>query len=266
MSGATLASGIRLVPGSSPSESHREEEDFTIGGLMGSVSFMQAQVVAYILVISVSGVIPGSDMAFVLFVTFYAVILSSIVFPTRIRTLVEPVFHENLMSRIWVMIGIAVGLFLPLAYALRGFIKGDKVAVEAALPHIFLLSCQILTENFISELPAVSHPVRAYVPIIYSFRRLWSLGAWARREYRSKVAPVSGAVVRSVWPPFGCVLAAINLVFWTLNLFGFLLPFFLPRAIRKYYEPHRTSVKRQSGSTSSSPRASYASTRRASVH
>lgn len=38
------------------------------------------------------------------------------------------------------------------------------------------------------------------------------------------------------WHWFGRILAAVNLVYFSTNLFGFLIPGFLPRAFEKYLE------------------------------
>lgn len=54
----------------------------------------------------------------------------------------------------YVVLGTTVGLFLPLAHVLGGFARGDDGAVRSATPHLFLLSCQILTENVVGTLGA----------------------------------------------------------------------------------------------------------------
>ncbi|TVU20577.1 hypothetical protein EJB05_36791, partial [Eragrostis curvula] len=59
----------------------------------------------------------------------------------------------------YVVVGTTVGLFLPLAHVLGGFARGDDAAVRSATPHLFLLSCQILTENIVGSLGAFSPPV-----------------------------------------------------------------------------------------------------------
>ncbi|KAK1549099.1 hypothetical protein Q3G72_008398 [Acer saccharum] len=54
--------------------------------------------------------------------------------------------------KLYVVVGMTVGLFLLLAYVLGSFGRGDDNAVRSATPHLFLLSFQILTEN-------VSNPI-----------------------------------------------------------------------------------------------------------
>eukprot|EP00897_Mesotaenium_endlicherianum_P010592 jgi/Mesen1/9561/ME000640S08906 len=241
MSGVSLAAGNRSVPVTGQLLEKQKEEGQNVGGLMGSVTFMQVQMIAYIVVFTASGVVPFSEMAFVVFATFYTLILSRLVFPPNTKESPEPVFGENSAFKTWATIGSALGLFLPLAYVLGGFSKGDKRAVESATPHLFLLSCQILTENIISELSMFSLPIRAFVPILYSSRRLVSLGAWVRRVFGVDMTPVSEVAVASNWPLFGQVLAVINLAFWSVNLFGFLIPYFLPRAFKRYFEMEQSS-------------------------
>lgn len=40
----------------------------------------------------------------------------------------------------------------------------------------------------------------------------------------------------AAWVWFGRVLAAANLIYFSINLFGFLIPQFLPRAFEKYFK------------------------------
>ena len=112
---------------------------------------------------------------------------------------------------------------------MAGFARGEQVAVAAATPQLFLLSCQLLSENVITDMTYVSLPVRAIVPILYNSRRLVSIGGWLRVMYApdAKDGP---------WLFFGRLLAWANMIFWSINLFVFLVPMFLPRAFRKHFE------------------------------
>lgn len=87
------------------------------------------------------------------------------------------------------MMGTKVGLFLPLAYVLGGFARGDDHAVRSATPHLFLLSFQILTENVISGLSLFSPPVRALVPVLYTVRRIFVIIDWMADVWLNKDLP-----------------------------------------------------------------------------
>lgn len=240
MSGIQLAAGNSVVPGLGK-EREREKLDgakIEGGAIGGSVSFLQIQMIAYIVVFSVSGVVPFTDMAFVVFATIYVLVLSRSVFPPLGQGLPPPVFRSHGLFRLWVMLGTVIGLFLPLAYVLGGFSRGDHMAVQGATPHLFLLASQMLTENFMAGLSFFSLPIRALTPILYSARRLVSIGAWIRKVFATPVpaATLLETGIAAQWPLFGRCLALANLLFWSLNLFGFLIPFFLPRAFKKHYE------------------------------
>ena len=78
-----------------------------------------------------------------------------------------------------------IGLFLPLAYVLGGFARNDQRSVRAATPHLFPLSCQVLSENLVSGLAIFSLPVTALLPILYNGRRLFALVDWCRGDKAS---------------------------------------------------------------------------------
>ena len=65
------------------------------------------------------------------------------------------------LFQVYVVMGTTVGLFLPLAHVLGGFARGDDAAVRSATPHLFLLSCQILTENIVGSLGVLSSTASA---------------------------------------------------------------------------------------------------------
>ncbi|KAK8924039.1 hypothetical protein KSP39_PZI019462 [Platanthera zijinensis] len=235
MSGLSLA----VAPRSDP---HKEslppaKNQPVMGGMMGSLRVIELQLVAFIIVFSVSGLVPVVDLLFPAFATIYALILSRIVFPSpkhpgRLRE----VFHASFLFRAYVMLGTVLGLFLPLAYVLGGFARGDDQAVRSATPHLFLLSCQILSENVISGLSIFSPPVRAIISLLYTARRIfvivdWNYDVWMNKAV-SDVAPIKDVA----WFWFGRGLSMANLVYFSVNLFGFLIPRFLPRSFERYFK------------------------------
>lgn len=135
----------------------------------------------------------------------------------------------------YVVLGTTVGLFLPLAHVLGGFARGDDAAVRSATPHLFLLSCQILTENVVGSLGAFSPPVRALVPLLYTVRRVFVIVDWVYDVWTSRDLARAPTVQEAAWMWFGRYLAAANLLYFSANLFVFLIPRFLPRAFDKYF-------------------------------
>ncbi|KAJ4814756.1 transmembrane protein [Rhynchospora pubera] len=244
MSGVSLAVGPKPDHDRKPGESTRKEttkskqlqQQPIIGGIMGSLRVIELQLVAFIMVFSASGLVPFVDLLYPALATVYCIFLSRFSFPSVGSSAdSRELFRGGGGFRIYAAVGSTLGLFLPLAYVLGGFARGDEHAVRSSTPHLFLLSCQILTENVVSGLGVFSLPVRALVPLLYTVRRIfvivdWIYDVWAHEDL-SKNVPVQDAA----WVWFGRVLAAANLVYFSINLFGFLIPQFLPRAFEKYF-------------------------------
>eukprot|EP00271_Cylindrocystis_brebissonii_P001118 TRINITY_DN1140_c0_g1_i1.p1 TRINITY_DN1140_c0_g1~~TRINITY_DN1140_c0_g1_i1.p1 ORF type:complete len:380 (-),score=52.65 TRINITY_DN1140_c0_g1_i1:707-1846(-) len=204
-----------------------------------ALGFLQLQALAFICVLLASGLVPSMDIAFVLVASFYGAILVMFVFPVRAGSEQSMGGPTGRVSEAYANTGILAGLFLPLAYVLGGFARGDQKGVQAAIPHLFLLSCQILTEDFISSWLRVSPPVKVVVSLIYNVRRMFTITDWLTKSYVvHAVAPLDSALaevaVSSVWPLFGRCLAIANLVFWSYHLFAYLIPTVLPRAFYSF--------------------------------
>lgn len=103
------------------------------------------------------------------------------------------------LFRMYVVVGTTIGLFLPLAYVLGGFARGDEHAVRSATPHLFLLSFQILTENVISGLSLFSPPVRALVPLLYTVRRIFVIMDWMKDVWLNKSLPANAPIKVSIF-------------------------------------------------------------------
>ncbi|CAA7015674.1 unnamed protein product [Microthlaspi erraticum] len=243
MSGVSLAVGPRTDKDSTSSSSSSGEKKpwsgMTAaggGGLMGSLRVIELQLVAFILVFSASGLVPILDMLFPAFASLYIIALSRLAFPSHGVTTTSPeVFHGSKLFRIYVVSGTTIGLFLPLAYVLGGFARGDDHAVRSATPHLFLLSCQILTENIISGLSLFSPPVRALVPLLYTVWRIFVIIDWTKDVWFNKSLPVNATPNVSAWFWFGRYLAVANFAYFGVNLLCFLIPRFLPRAFQQYF-------------------------------
>lgn len=161
-------------------------------GIMGSLRVIELQLVAFIMVFSASGLVPLLDLAFPALSSAYLLIISRLAFPSHGgKSGSQELFQGSRLFRIYVVLGTTVGLFLPLAYVLGGFARGDEHAVRSATPHLFLLSFQILTENVISGLSLFSPPVRAFVPLLYTVRRVFVILDWIQDVWVNKSLPAT---------------------------------------------------------------------------
>lgn len=249
MSGVSLAVAPRsepdhtLAPGEKPEhkplpQQQQQQQQSVVGGLMGSLRVIELQLVAFIMVFSISGLVPLLDLVFPAFASTYVIALSRFAFPShgRVSTAAsQEIFQGSKLFRLYVILGTSIGLFLPLAYVLGGFARGDNHAVRSATPHLFLLSFQILTENVISGLSLFSPPVRALVPLLYTVRRLFVIMDWMNDVWLNKALPANSQLKDIAWDWFGKGLAAANLLYFSINLLCFLIPRFLPRAFERYF-------------------------------
>jgi hypothetical protein len=169
------------------------QQNSVAGGVMGSLRAIELQLVAFIMVFSVSGLVPLLDLVFPAFTSAYLLALSRFAFPSYGRTSSE-IFQGSRFFRFYVILGTTIALFLPLSYVLGGFARGDDHAVRSATPHLFLLSFQILTENIISGLSLFSPPVRALVPLLYTVRRIFVVIDWINDVWLNKTLPANAQV------------------------------------------------------------------------
>lgn len=214
----------------------QQQEQSVVGGALGSLRVIELQLVAFIMVFSASGLVPLLDLVFPAFASAYIIVLSRLAFPSHgSKSGSQEIFHGSRLFRFYVVLGTTIGLLLPLAYVLGGFARGDEHAVRSATPHLFLLSFQILTENIISGLSLFSPPVRALVPLLYTVRRIFVDIDWIHDVWLNKTLPANAQFKDVAWYWFGRSLAVANLVYFSINLFGFLIPRFLPRAFERYF-------------------------------
>ncbi|KAG8083246.1 hypothetical protein GUJ93_ZPchr0015g6705 [Zizania palustris] len=238
MSGISLA----VAPRSDPDHAAERQPSAMLGGVMGSLRIIELQLVAFIMVFSASGLVPLIDIAFPIATTVYLLLLSRLAFPS-LHAKLSPsssaasheIFRGSKLFQAYVVLGTMVGLFLPLAHVLGGFARGDDGTVRSATPHLFLLSCQILTENVVSAVGAFSPPVRALVPLLYTVRRVFVIVDWVYDVWANKGISQSTTVQEAARVWFGRYLAVANLLYFSTNLFVFLIPKFLPRAFDKYF-------------------------------
>ncbi|GAB2262506.1 hypothetical protein Droror1_Dr00003503 [Drosera rotundifolia] len=220
-----------------------------LGGGLGSLRIIELQLVAFIMVFSASGLVPLLDLVFPALASAYIVLLSRFVFPVPGRkssrgagSSGQEIFQGNRWFRVYVILGTVIGLFLPLAYVLGGFARGDDHAVRSATPHLFLLSCQILTEHIITGLSLFSPPVRALVPLLYTVRRIFVIADWIQDVWVHMPLGADAPIKDKAWFWFGRCLAIANLVYFSVNLLAFLIPRFLPKAFERYFEDSRDEL------------------------
>lgn len=198
----------------------------------GFFSFNQLNALAVIIILSASGMVSIEDFAFVVFSLIYMYFISKVAFPHRSPAVDPPVFGaKNKILGIYVFIGAVIGLFLPIAYIFEGIFEGDKEGIKAAAPHVYLLAGQVFMEGLAFS-GRFSIPLRVFVPVFYNSRRIFTIVEWLRSEVY-KVDEEYGGSPRRLYVGRG--LAVANMVFWCFNLFGFLLPVYLPRAFKIYY-------------------------------
>lgn len=79
-------------------------------------------------------------------------------------------------------------------------LREDEHALQSATPHLYLLSCQILTENIISWLSLFTPPVRSLVPMLYAVRRNFVIFGWVQDVWINKsLTPQAKIKVIYMW-------------------------------------------------------------------
>ncbi|KAK9120137.1 hypothetical protein Scep_018230 [Stephania cephalantha] len=236
MSGVAVAMARRSEPDQTITRPGQQHQEAAMGSIMGSLRVIELQLVAFIMVFSASGLVPLVDLIFPAFTSLYLLGLAHLAFPSHGPTATSPeIYRGSRLFRLYVVVGTTLGLFLPLAYVLGGFARGDDHAVRSATPHLFLLSFQILTENIISGLSLFSPPVRALVPILYTVRRIFVILDWIVDVWVNKSLPANATINDVAWFWFGRSLAMANFGYFSINLLGFLIPRLLPRAFERYF-------------------------------
>ncbi|XP_043704799.1 uncharacterized protein LOC122654658 [Telopea speciosissima] len=199
----------------------------------GLLSFRTFYTLTIIVVFPASGIVSFKDVAFTLFSLVYVFFLSKVAFPILDPSTDRRVFGKNnkLLS-LYISFTALIGLILPIGYIIDGILEGDKERIKAAAPHIFLLCGQGFMEGFTFN-AGFSIPIFAFVPVFYHSRRIFTIVHWLRAEMGKTVnGELVGSAIRVY---FGRGLAVVNLLVWCFNLFGFLLPVYLPRAFKRYY-------------------------------
>ncbi|CAA0834357.1 Unknown protein [Striga hermonthica] len=181
------------------------------------LNFRQLSMLAIIVSLSAAGLVAAADLAFVAFSLIYMCFISRFAFPLLSPHPDPPVFgRKNPALGLYVAFAAAIGLCLPIVLVLAAAIEGDGERVLAAAPHLFLLASQVFMEG-VSFAGGYSLPLRSEAAAAAGGGGEGGGSTWNWKLYG------------------GRALAAVNMAFWCFNLFGFLLPVYLPKAFRIYY-------------------------------
>ena len=150
--------------------------------------------------------------------------ISKFAFPTLSSPMEAPyVGQKTKVQRLFILIKAVIGLFL--AYILDGIFDGDKKGIKAADPHVFLLASQVFMEG-VAFSDRFLTPIRIFMPILYNSRKIFTIVEWLRAEiWKVNGGGYSGNTRRLY---IGRSLAMATLALWCFNLFGLLLPVYLP--------------------------------------
>ncbi|KAH7853655.1 hypothetical protein Vadar_005155 [Vaccinium darrowii] len=183
--------------------------------------------------LAANGMVAVEDIAFVVFSWIYMYFLSKVAFPRLSPSAESPVFgRNNKVLGIYVVFAALIGLFLPIAFIVEGIFDNDKEGVTAAAPHLFLLCSQVFMEG-VAFSDKFSLPISVFVPVFYNSRRIFTIVDWMRAEISKVDELQSRSGSRRLYVGRG--LAVANMALWCFNLFGFLLPVYLPKAFKRYY-------------------------------
>jgi len=148
----------------------------------------------------------------------------------------------------WLKLGVFTGLIAPvlwIGHALWRISSGGAAgvnetaalaAVKVAARPLFMLCCQGISENISRRFCSLIMPlpIRILIPVAYNAIRLAYLWRWT-------LAPDPGPFLGK----WGRVLAIANFVYWSVNLFAFLLPV----AVMRYMRAHFFCVEAQQVTT-----------------
>ncbi|CAN8244566.1 unnamed protein product [Cochlearia groenlandica] len=216
----------------------KEEEQTRVGKPAGFFSFGRLNILAVIIVLAASGLVTIQDFTFtILTLVYFFFFLSRFIFPPHKNPIQDAPLtsSNNKIFRVYVSSAGIVGLLIPICYIFEGIVEDDKIGVSAAAPHVFLLASQVFMEGLAAAC-GFSAPARILVPIVYNARRILSLVEWNLIEFAARGTTEDGGGTVSLRRIYtGKVLAAVNLGIWSFNLFGVLIPVYLPKAFKRYY-------------------------------
>ncbi|KAH7299033.1 hypothetical protein KP509_25G070200 [Ceratopteris richardii] len=233
----------RIVAERTPEMYREETEEYgdegavsssTIQQVLGSKTCIELQLLGFLLVFSLSGLVPPHDIAYPIFVSLYTVLLSKCAFPKYpMQASRMNVFYGGRIFHIFILAGTFVGFFLPFAFLLGSFTRGERKAVQAAVPHLFIFIAQTATELYVTGQHNLSPPCRVILSLLYCSRRLSVLSHWTHESFSQPLHETS-EWHDLLWLWFGRCLALANILHCGIYTFCMLIPKFLLRAFDRY--------------------------------
>ncbi|XP_010550546.1 PREDICTED: uncharacterized protein LOC104821388 [Tarenaya hassleriana] len=200
----------------------------------GLISLRRQLFLAGVMVfLAVKGLAGVEEIAFVVFSYVYLYIfLSRFAFPPRKNEQRRRFSNPNAkLFRAYFLATAVFGLIFPICYIGDGIFRGDLEGARAASKHLFLLCGQSFMEP-IGFSDKFSMPIGILGPVFSNARRVFALLDWIRAEFSPSATERPGGPMRVYG---GRALASANILIWSFNLFGLLLPVFLPRACEIYF-------------------------------
>ncbi|WOG92454.1 hypothetical protein DCAR_0311723 [Daucus carota subsp. sativus] len=194
-------------------------------------------ILAVIVLLSFSRMVRPQEFAFVVFTIIYMYFLSMVAFPVIPNVSYPPILTSKQLKFMgfYIIVTGIIGLVVPIAYVTEGFFFGHKESIKPAVPHLFLLLCQVFMEG-VGFSDKFSLPIRVYVPVVYNSVRISTLIEWLRDEFSMEYGGGDFASSSSAIRIYaGRSIVVANMVLWCFNLFGFLLPVWLPKIFKLYY-------------------------------
>ena len=120
----------------------------------------------------------------------------------------------------WLRTGVIFGYVMPFLYLFKTVLAGHKHLSETIASNVFLISCQIMTEEM-SRKVLTPLPIRILIPLIYNSLRMGPLYEWV--------------LCWSTMSKYGKILSLVNFLYWGMNLFLFLIPIASMKYMRSYF-------------------------------
>lgn len=177
--------------------------------------------------------IPTRDIIFCILYPSYLILINHLRFDSNSTIRQRPANHpynatvvtSSLFSqenagwfKKYMLFAATIGLALPLITIIYAT---NREVAALAVPHLFVLGCQIIGESMTKYNPNCHRYVTLLVILGFSIYRLhllveWFLGSVVSLYYREGHYNNELLLSEQGW---GMVLSSINLVFWTYNLF-----------------------------------------------
>ncbi|KAI5078610.1 hypothetical protein GOP47_0006281 [Adiantum capillus-veneris] len=229
----------KKLPTMEDSEDEERVSVSTIHEVLGSKRSIELQLLSFMLVFSASGLVPLFDLSFPIFVSIYTFLLAKFVFPCYpMEASRMDVFHGSRAFHMYILVGAFLSFFLPFGFVLGSFSRGEPKAVQAATPHLFLSTAQMVSEIVVSGHTKLSPPCRVILTLLYSSRRLSALTHWMVESF-SYGPPQPPKWHDLMWLWFGRGLPMANFLYCNIYMFYFLIPKFLLRAFERHISAKR---------------------------